>query len=69
MKKEQITQIENIMNQFDGFLNHEPKQYDGRIEDIRGAWPYLKSHIYNLIADVETPWWLRWVWLFRRWRT
>ena len=47
--------MENIMTQLDGYIHS--KRYDGRIEDIRGAWFILKRHVRELEAEAVRPWW------------
>jgi hypothetical protein len=43
------------INQLEDFINR--KNFKGQIEDIRGAWPYVKAYI----KELETPFWKK-VW-------
>jgi hypothetical protein len=47
--------MNETITQLEGFINR--KNFKGQIEDIRGAWPYVKAYI----EELETPWFVR-VW-------
>ena len=49
--------IQTLIEQLDLFIS--AKKYDGRHEDIRGAWQVMKKHIKELEAEANRPWWRR----------
>lgn len=48
--------IELLIAQTEGFM---ASRYDGRIEDVRGAFKALKPHVLNMMIEIETPWYIK----------
>ena len=54
---------EQRITELDGYINpvreDGKKRYDGQLQDIRGAWKYLKQYIRELDEEARLPWYKR----------
>lgn len=57
--------VEMLIGQIETFMAH---RYDGRIEDVRGAFKALKPHILNMMIEIETPWYIKLKRRLLKWR-
>ena len=60
MRQDEVQKIDNLICQVEGILTGP--EYNGRIEDLRGAWPYVKAHLINATVEAITPWWIKLFW-------